>query len=655
MKIRFTIAYIILCLISQVCRGQYLNSKIVMTIDGKAIEAGEFIRMYEKSKEPGVKPDPDKYLEQFILYKLKVADAVRKGYDTTRAFITELGGYREQLAQNYLTDTKTKERLIQKAYQRSQTEINAWHILVAIPGQGTAEDTMRAWKKAIDIRVRLINGEPFESVARGSSDDKSVKTNGGNLGYFSVFQMIMPFEDAVYALKKGAISMPVRTPYGYHIIRVADKRPAKGKIKVAHIMKAVPPGSDDDQINVAKASIDSIYRLLQEGRSFSSLALKYSDHHESAQRGGELDWFGAGDIISDFAEAAFSLSDTGKYTKPVRTIYGWHIIKLLGKKALGSLEEMHSYLESRINQSYLNSASKKSFIDQLKKEYNYQLNKNLLAWFISNTDTLLIKGLKKYDRSMLPPGDMYKFAAQHFTTNEFADFIEKNGSMIVTKDSSSYISKLLDLRINDDILRYENSLLEKKYADFRYLMNEFRDGMLLFDISDKLVWNRVNTDTVGLQNYYEAHKNNWLSQPAVSGRLYRLNISGAEKSWQTMFTKYSKKGNSDDALRKKYNNGKDTVLTITSGKWYKGENKDIDERVWEPGTQFFSKDGFPCTLVIEKVWEREPLKFSEVKGFVMTGFQEQLENEWNKQLKASYTVKLDSLVFEEIRRKTKNE
>ena len=370
-----------------------------MIVDGKNIQAGEFIRMYKKSREPGKTLDVDNYLRQFTIFKLKVAEALNEGYDTTRSFRNELNGYRNQLAQNYLTDTQTKEKLLQKAFQRSLTEINAWHILIALPQEASPEDTLKAWQKATDIRERIIMGEPFESVARGTSDDKSVKINGGNLGYFSVFQMIMPFEDAAYSLKKGAISMPVRTPYGYHIITVADRRPSRGRIKVAHIMKAVPPGTNEKEALKAKVTIDSIYTLLKRGASFSELARKYSDHKESAVKGGELDWFGTGEIISDFSEAAFAISDTGNYSEPVHTVYGWHIIKLLDKKAPGTFEETRSFLESKINQSYLNSISEKSFIDKLKKEYNFQIINNNYTWFVNHTDTLIIKGLKTYNRS----------------------------------------------------------------------------------------------------------------------------------------------------------------------------------------------------------------------------------------------------------------
>ena len=193
--------------------------------------------------------------------------------------------------------------------------------------------------------------------------------------------------------------MPVRTPYGYHIIKVTDKRPSKGRIKVAHIMKAFLPGTDEKESKKAEEEINNIYKMLQKGASFSELAKKYSDHKESAARGGELNWFGAGEIISDFSEAAFSLTDTGKYTKPVQTLYGWHIIKLLDKKAPGTFEESRSFLESKINQSYLNSISKKSFVEKLKKEYNFQINQDAYNWFVRNTDTLIIQGLKKYDHA----------------------------------------------------------------------------------------------------------------------------------------------------------------------------------------------------------------------------------------------------------------
>ena len=655
MKGRSFILLIVVILSQLVCEGQDLNNKILMTVNGTKIQSGEFIRMYNKSREPGKPLDVDSYLEQFILFKLKVADAVSEGLDTTKAFRNELNGYRKQLAQSYLTDTKKKEEILRKAYQRTLSEINAWHILVSLPQNPTPDDTLQAWKKAEDIRERIIKGESFEQVARSTSDDQSVKINGGNLGYFTAFQMIMPFEDAAYSLKKGEISQPVRTPYGYHVIKVTDKRPSRGRVHVAHIMKVVPPGSNEETAKKAEDDIAGIYKRLQEGASFSELAKTMSDHKESAARGGELNWFGAGEMIPEFAEAAFSLTDTGKYTKPIRTFYGWHIIKLLEKRAPGTFEETRSFLESKINQSYLNSVSKKELVNKLKKEYRFKIEEEPYKWFIRNTDTLIIQGLKKYDRDSMPDGKLYSFANQSLTTKEFADYIEKRGSMIVTRDSVYFIDFSIEERSADHILTYENSILEKKYPEFRYLMNEFHDGILLFEISGKKVWNRINTDTLGLMKFYETHKAEHLSEKGIEAKIYTLRLPGQEKRLESAYRKYSKKSDLDKRLYEKFNKKGIDNLVITDSTWYYGTDPEVDRLRWENGMQTFDRKGFPSIIDIKKMIAPEPLPFDKVQGEIMTGYQEQLESSWIRQLKERYPVKIDSIELSNVKKRIANE
>jgi len=655
MKIRSSLLIILISVLPAICRGQEVNNKILMTVGGSKTEAGELIRMYKKSLEPGKPLQIDDYIQQYIVFKLKVADAENEGYDTTNAFKNELNGYRNQLAQNYLTDTQVKEKLLLKAYQLSLTEINAWHILIALPQDASAQDTLKAWQKASDIRERILKGEPFEQVARGTSDDQSAKVNGGNLGYFTVFQMIMPFEDAAYSMKTGAISQPVRTPYGYHIIKVTDRRPSKGRIQVAHIMKNVPPGTAEKEAKQAEDDINAIYKKLKEGIPFSDLAKKYSDHKESAVRGGELDWFGAGEIISNFSEAAFALADTGDYTKPFRTIYGWHIVKLLHRRAPGTFEESSSYLESKINQSYLNSLSKKTFIEKLKKEYKFKINEIAFNWFIENTDTLIIQGLKKYDRSDMPAGNLYTFADQLLTTKGFADNIEKRGSMIVTNDSSVFINRSIETRASDQLINYENSVLERKYPEFRYLMNEFHDGILLFEISNNKVWDRVSNDSLGLQKYYEDHKNNYLSQKQIEAKVYTLKSLNGEKSLLSAYKKYSGKPNTDNLLLEKFNKKNDSILIIKDGIWSRGDDPEIDKIEWITGLHPITKGGFPSIILITKVIDPLPLKFDDVQEKMITGYQEYLESEWIKQLKEKYSVKIDSLILDEVKMMPINE
>jgi peptidyl-prolyl cis-trans isomerase SurA len=655
MKIRSSLLTILIIVLPAIGRAQDFLSGTLMTIGQNRTEAGEFIRMYKKSLEPGKPLSVDEYLPQFVLFKKKVADAVSEGYDTTRSFRTELEGYRSQLAQNYLTDSQTRENLLKKEYQRSLTEINAWHILVAMARDPSPEDTIKAWKKAMDIRERILQGESFEQVARGSSDDQSVKINGGNLGYFTAFQMIMPFEDAAYSLKKGALSKPVRTPYGYHIIKVADIRPSRGKIQVAHIMKNAPPGSSEQVSKKAEDDINIIYQRLKSGESFSELAEKYSDHKESAVKGGVLNWFGAGEMIPEFAEASFALKDTGTYTQPFRTVYGWHIVKLLNRRPPGSFEETSSYLESRINQSYLTSLGKKNFVEKLKKEYKFRINETAYNWFVTNTDTLLIQGLRKYDRSSIPEGNIYSFLNQPFKNSEFADYVENRGPMVITRDSAFFIKTLLDASASDRLISYENSILEKKYPDFRYLMNEFHDGILLFNISNQKVWDRVTRDTAGLLKYYEDNKYNYLSKKRIEAKIYTLKVHGGEKTLFTAYKKYSGKPDMDKQLSEKFNKNKDTILVISEGSWNKGDDPEIDMVDWSEGSHETTLKGFPSVILVKKVTDPLPLTFDEVQEKMMAGYQEFLEKEWTRQLKERYSVKIDSFVLEKVKKNLTNE
>jgi peptidyl-prolyl cis-trans isomerase SurA len=645
---------VMLLLFPVVVNAQDLNDKVLMTVAGQKVTAGEFIRMYRKSLEPGKQGKIDDYLQLYITFKMKVADAISEGIDSTSAFRNELNGYRNQLAQNYLTDTDSKEKLLQKTYQRSLTEINAWHILISCPEGAKPQDTLTAWNKASDVRERILSGESFEQVARGTSDDPSVKTNGGNLGYFTVFQMITPFEDAAYNLRKGTISQPVRTPYGYHIIKVIDKRASRGKILVAHIMKVSPPGMAEKEAKAAEEAINNIYSQLVAGASFSELAAKYSDHKESAVRGGKLDWFGTGELIPELSEVAFSIPDTGKFTKPIRTIYAWHIIKLLDRKTPGTFEETRSLLESRINQSYLNSLSKKSFVDRLKKEYNFRINQTAYKWFVENTDTLIINGLAKYKKEDMPSGSIYSFARQYLTTKEFAAYIERRASMIVTNDPEYFIKQSIEARIADQIIKYEDSILEKKYPDFRHLVTEFHDGILLFEISGKKIWNRVQDDSVGLRSYYEDHKQSFLTRKSMDARIYTLHSPEGGKKLSAAYRKFSRKTACDSLMLQKFNRNSDSLLVISEGRFFMGDDNNIDNIKWETGAQQVIIDNYPSIISIKKIYEPEPLSFGEVQGEMMTGYQDSLENEWIRQLKEKYTVKIDNLVLDEIRNNINN-
>ncbi len=543
--------------------AQNADEKILMTVAKMDVEAGEFVRMFNKSLDPAYRVEIDEYLQQFIAFKLKVADAVEHGYDTTAAFREELKGYRNQLAQTWLTDPDIREKTLRKAYQRYLEEINASHILVSCPRDAAPDDTLKAYRRAVGIRKRILEGEQFGEVALSESDDKSAMINKGSLGYFTAFQMITPFEDAAYSLQPGTVSWPVRTPFGYHIIKVIDRRPSRGKIRVSHIMKSVPPGSDGQAVIKAESEINQIYERLGKGESFAKLASEKSDHRESAANGGEMNWFGAGEIINDFSEAAFAIKDTGEYTKPVTTPYGFHIIKLLERKGPGTYEEAKPFLESRLNQTDLVSLGKKSFIDRLKKEYEFRVVPEVRNWFIKNTDTLIIRGKTRYPARLIPEGNICSFAGKGLSAADFASYLEKSDRVIETDNPAHFIDESLESIASEEIMKYEDSILEKKHADFKYLMKEFHDGILLFEISSDKVWNRVQEDSAGLMKHYE-----------------------------------------------------------------------------------LNKDKFQA----ERNGAASPLPFREVQADVISSYQDWLNEEWIRELKSKYAIKIDDQVFEEVKK-----
>ncbi len=650
MKIRFILTIIAVISSFYKCPAQYDDKKILMTVAGRNTEAGEFVRMYRKSIDPSYKTDIKEYLDQFIAFKLKVAEAIEKGYDTTKAFHDELNGYRSQLARSYLTDPDIRENLLAKARERYPTEVSASHILISCRPDASPEDTLKAWKKALETRERIMNGEPFDKVAREVSDDRSVQINGGNLGYFTIFQMTGPFEDAAFTLPTGSVSMPVRTPYGYHIIRVNDKRPANGKIRVAHIMKAAPQGSDEQNVRKAEMEINEIFSRLKAGESFSRLAAELSDHKESAKKGGEMNWFGTGEIISDFAEPAFALKDTGDFTIPVRTVYGFHIIKLLERKPRIPWDEIKPVYEARLNQSDIDARAKRSFIAKLKNEYGFTIDKRIHDWFVKNTDSLIMTGKARFDKWKIPDGIIFTFAGRYFTARDFASFLENRPAMHDSKNPGYYIDSSVDAASSQEIEKYEDSVLENKYPDFRYLMAEFHDGILLFDISSEKIWNRIQDDTAGLRDYYQSNRDKFLSVKSIEGRLYTLMDKSGGKRLVSAFRKFSTRPDCDERMRKEFNTARDTLLRISEGKWTAGNDPEIDALAWTPGIHHFVMGGFPSVMKIVKVNEPASLPFNEVQAEVISGYQDWLTDKWVKQLKEKYNVKVDSAVYEEVRK-----
>ncbi len=650
MKIRKLLTYSVVLLITLNLNAQ--ESEILLKVNDREVSADEFKWLYLKNNSGEQYTDIDRYVDLYIRLRLKVEAAEEAGINTRASFKSELEGYRKQLAKNYLTDQEVIDKLLDRAYEKYKTEIHALHILIECPADASPADTLNAYNRALNIRQRIRLGEPFESVAKGASDDPSVNINGGNLGYFTVFQTPLPFENAVYEMKPGELSEPIRTSSGFHIVKVQDRRPNQGRIKVAHIMKATPPGSTEEARLRAKNQIDSLYTVLKNGADFDMLAKNNSDDRMTAPNGGELPWFGCGEMIHEFSVAAFRLLRDNEFTEPVKTVYGWHIIKRLDKQPMPGYEEARKYLQSRLSNSYLQSVSRNAFADKLKKEYNYELNSDALEWFYSIADSAFRYGENYSIAGRIPRDILYSFASEECSMPDFARFIGENGSRAPENNSEIFINTLLEIKVYNHLIDYENSILEDKYPAFHYLMNEFYDGMLLFEISDSLIWKRSENDSSGLMQYYNTRKDEFVEKAEARARIYKISEKAGRRNTRRILKAIRRNHDSKNYYREIMDvavSGRDTLVKITEGSWQKGENVILDNIRWSRGLSQQQKNNGIILADILSIKKESYKDFEDVRGKILPGYQEYLEEKWIAELRDKYKVYVNRELMEKLK------
>ncbi len=626
------------------------NSEVLMTIGKENVTKKEFEYVFKKNNKNAQNPDEKslrEYLDLYINFKLKVIEAKSLGMDTVGSFIKELAGYRKQLAAPYLTDKEVNEKLINEAWERSQKEIRASHILINCAEDASPKDTLIAYNKIIALRKRIVEKkEDFGKLAADNSQDPTAKNNKGDLGYFSAFAMVYPFENVCYNTKVGGVSMPIRTRYGYHIVKVMDTRPAQGEIKTAHIMIRFNDKATKQDTISAKGKIDEIYARLLKGDKFEELARQYSEDKASAKNGGTMQFFGTGKMVFEFEQQAFALKNIGDYSKPFTTPYGWHIVKLLERKAPPSFEKAKEDLKARINRDTRSDLNKISFVNKLKKNYSFSENLNSLQVFYSDLDSSILKSNFKKSQTKNSKDVLFSFNGKSITVADFADYIT-TAQLSVSKESAFKAKKeLYDNFVSKSLIDYEETQLDLKYPEFKALMEEYRDGILLFELTDQRVWSAAVKDTAGLENFFKQNQNKYIWPDRLNATIYTCANAEIAKEVRALI---KNKKISQDSLLRRVNKQNPLNLTIKTDKFEKGENAIIDGIVWKKGV---SKD-IPSNnnVVFVKVKEKipsQPKQLSEVRGAATADYQTYLEKNWLDALRQKYAVSVNEPVFKSL-------
>ena len=629
------------------------NSEVILSVGDDKITLNEFKSIFYKNNHNDstiTKEYLDEYMLLFINFRLKVKEAKALRYDTIPEFVNELAMYRNQLSKPYLSDNQFDEKLIKQAYERMQTDINASHILISVPEKALAVDTLKAYNKAKDIRSKILKGMDFSQAAKQYSDDKSALNNGGNLGFFSVFMMVYSFESAAYNTEIGEISNPVRTKYGYHLIKVNHKRKAIGEVKVAHIMFKLAKDASDEQIKISKTKIEKISEKLKIGEDFGELAKQFSEDRATAVKGGSLPWFGVGKMVKEFENIAFSLHHLGEISAPFKTDFGWHIVKLLEKKPIPSFEKIKDELKKKIHQDSRNALRDKALISKIKKEYNFKAYTGRLNEISKYIDESLTKGDWASEKANLLKRNLFVLNGKYYTQKDFVAYILSN-QMEVKDHHQTYFNDLYNAFINETCLNYENSRLEQKYPEFKALLQEYTDGILLFDLMDDMVWTKAIQDTVGLQNFFENNQDSYMWGERVEAKIYTcIDEEVAKKTLRQIKKRHRMTYLTDEDVLKKVNYSSPLNLQITTKKFSRDEKQYISDAGWKIGTSDFikGKDGSIIIVDILEIVPSQKKELSETKGKVISDFQDYLEKSWLSELKRKYQVKVNTDVLHSL-------
>lgn len=635
------------------------NDPALMKINGVDIKKSEFEYIYNKNNtvEAVEQKNIDEYLELFKNFKLKVFEAKAQGLDTLPSFKNELGGYRRQLSRPYLEDKETDEIFAKEAYDRMKEIVSVSHILIRFPERYTVADTLDAYKRILEIRDRVVSSgkkkkavEDFNEVAKEVSEDPSVESNAGRLGYLTAFSTVYPFENMAYKTAVGQISMPVRSNFGYHLIKVEDRKADPGEVFTAHIMVEIPRDADEASLEKAKNKIDSIYNLIQNGLDFSEAAKELSDDKGTAQRGGELPWFGIGRMIKEFENTAFSLKK-GDVSKPFKTAFGYHIMKVIDTRNIGTYEEKQAEIKSMIARSDRGQYMRNASADRLKKEFNYQPNKTAFNALIAfAADKASIDSLFIVQAKNLKNETLFSIDNTPYTQSQFISFLETQSNSVKTTPTD-VLTESYDRYVNNMLFDYQDKSLEKRYPDFANLMNEYHDGILLFEISNKEVWEKASKDTEGLQQYFSAHKSDYRwDKPHYKGYV----ISCADKKIQKEAEKLIKKLPSDSIpkiLTKTFNSSENTGVKIDRVLTIQGDNEAVDCFAFKSinKNDYKAPEKFPYVFVTGKMLNDGPESYEDVRGLVTSDYQNYLEDEWIKYLRNKYTIEVDNNVLNTIK------
>ncbi len=650
MKLRRT-SFLFLFFVALTANAQK-GSDIIMTIDDTPVYSNEFVRVYKKNLEL-VQDESQKtvngYLDLFIDYKLKVAAAYNAGLNEKKGYREEFSKYEEQLSRNYLYEDKVTTDLARKAYERGQYDVKASHILTLVSYDSPPQDTLKAYNKIKEALVKARAGEQFSKLAKEYTEERGGAERGGDLGYFGTFTMVHQFEDAAYETSVGGVSDIIRTQFGYHILKVFDRREHEPDVTVSHIM--ISSREDDARTFDPKERINEINGLLKQGSKFEDLARQYSEDKGSSVNGGKLTRFSKGKLRSKkFEELAYGLEKPGDLSEPFETEFGWHILRLEQKHKTETFEEQKEVLEKKIGEGSRSKIVTSAVNDRIKEKYDFKGDDSFKLFFANFiTDSIFKKSwnynenFAEKDRIIFVLGDDYKV-----TYGDFATYIKgiqnKRG---LAKSITRIIDEGYEAFETEQLKRFFRDVLEKTNEEYAAIISEYRDGLLIFDVMILNVWDKAKKDTIGSQDYYKANKGKYQWEKRIDADIISSSKEVIIKEASAMLSN----GKTIDEIKNALNTDKHINVIASSGKY------ELDDQNLPGGfsareglSKAYAQNGNYVVVNVKKIVSPSNKLFEEVKGRVISDYQKQLEKDWLKELRATYKVVVNKKALKKLKK-----
>jgi peptidyl-prolyl cis-trans isomerase SurA len=636
---RFAILLLLLSItgtaLSQTAKVKKEKSQTLFAVAGKPVTTDEFIYLYKKNHSNGKsefsQEKIDEYFNLFVNFKLKVEEARQRRMDTTAAFQKEFNQYKEDLKKPYLPEKNLIDSLVRLTYARINEEIKASHILVNVAPEASPQDTLTAYQRIVDIRNQILKGKDFGEMAAQFSDDPSAKMNRGDLGYFTALQMVFPFESAAYNTPVGSISNPVRTRFGYHIIKVSDRRPAHGEVEVSHIIIRTGMSKTNDE---AKNLIFDIYDELRAGGQWNELCKKYSEDPGTRDFGGKMRPFKIGMMgsVPEFERIAFELKLPGEISDPFQTQYGWHIIRLERKIPIPRYEDMETKLKSEVSRDERTQISKQAMQTKLRNRFQWKENKDLVHQILVQADSTLQSGQWRPKGFAHPEKDvLFTLSGNPYSMRDFTNYLSKN-----EKPNAQAPQKYLEHLYNNFVDASIQSKLEERivqeHPEFTFLLNEYYEGILLFEIMEKEVWTKASNDSTGQRSFYESHKEKYTAGERAKATIYWSSATDFQGDLKSALKAGDDKRTQEIITRSK--------VRVESGYFRKDEKLVFRLVPWEKGIHEADKDKVYYVAWIKDILPAGVQSFEEARPAIVSEYQNYLEKNWVDQLKKKYPVKI---------------